>query len=391
VSDAERIATAIARLVPPALAPVLDARFTRSHLLFDEYVARLVLQVAGEVKLHATLGEWGDAGEIVRRAGLDPHVSVVPVDWILRHLAARGALAGDGGGRFRAEGPLPAPDPGAVLADQRAHDPACLPSYELAAVAARDYPAFLRGERTGEAILFAPARLPLWVAYFSNDNVLYAVNNRVGAVALEAWTPGGAQRILELGGGLGSGAAAVLERLDESGRLADVRAYRFTELVPAFLRRGQRLLQQRFPDAAWLEAAALDMNRPFDAQGVAPGSVSLVYAVNTLHVAHDLALTLGEIRRALEPGGRLVFSECIRPRPHDTPYPAFVFNLLETFRAPRLNPEYRPTGGFLTPHQWRTALTAAGFVDVRTLPDTDAVAAILPSFYVAAFGGMRAD
>ena len=39
----------------------------------------------------------------------------------------------------------------------------------------------------GEDVLFAPRRLPLWVAYFSNENGLYAVNNRVGAVALDAW------------------------------------------------------------------------------------------------------------------------------------------------------------------------------------------------------------
>ena len=38
---------------------------------------------------------------------------------------------------------------------------------------------------TGSEILFSPARLPLWIKYFSNDNVLYGVNNRVGAVAVE--------------------------------------------------------------------------------------------------------------------------------------------------------------------------------------------------------------
>jgi len=198
--------------------------------------------------------------------------------------------------------------------------------------------------------------------------------------------PPGAHTILEVGGGLGSGAAAALERLDGRGRLGPLRAYRFTELVPAFLRRGQRLLERQKPDAARLSFAPLDMNQPYAPQGVAPASVSIVYAVNTLHVAHDLAFTLGEIHRVLEPGGQLVIAECIRPRPGDTPYPELVFNLLETFRAPRLSPRVRPTGGFLTPEQWRAALTAAGFGEVRVLPDIAAVGAVLPSFYVAAFG-----
>lgn len=388
-AEAATIAAGVARVVPEALAPVLDARFTRSHLLFDEYVSRLALGVVAEMKLGHVLEDWATADDVVSRAGLHPERAPMPIDWLLRHLAARGILTSNGCGRVRAETGLPLPDPLAVLAEQRSHDAACLPSYELAATVARDYPAFLRGERSGEDVLFAPKRLPLWVAYFSNDNGLYAVNNRVGAVALEAWLPRGDVTILELGGGLGSGAAAVLDRLSATGRLDDLRAYRFTELVPAFLRRGERVLQERWPDATFLSAGPLDMNRPFADQGVAPESVSVVYAVNTLHVAHDLAFTLGEIHRVLAPGGRVIFSECIRPRAGDTPYPEFVFNLLETFRAPRLHPRYRPNGGFLTPEQWEDALTAAGFDDVNVMPDIGRVREIVASFYVACFGATR--
>ena len=387
--DARDIAVDVARIVPDALVPIFDARFTRSHLLFDEYVFRLALQVFAEAKLGGALDDWGGADDVVRRAGLHPQRSGLPVAWLLRHLAARGMLASDGAGRFRVEKAVPAPDSASVREEQRAHDAACLPSYELAATVARDYPAFLRGERSGEDILFTPTRLPLWVGYFSNDNILYAVNNQVGAVALETWMPPSARVILELGGGLGSGALAALESLARAGRLDQLHAYRFTELVPAFLRRGQRLLQQQRPDATFLSFTSLDMNRSFEAQGVGPASVSIVYAVNTLHVAHDLSFTLGEIHRVLEPGGQVIVAECIRPRPGETLYPEFVFNLLETFRAPQLHPGYRPNGGFLTPEQWSDALTEAGFEKVRVLPDIRRVLEILPSFYVAAFGATR--
>jgi SAM-dependent methyltransferase len=392
-AQSERVAVAVAPCLPSCLVPVFDARFTYSHLLFDEYVYRLAVRVFGEAKLDAAVADWGTVQDVVARAGVDPGC-VVPVDWMLRHLAARGALArqdGAGGPRFRADHVLPALDPAPVVAEQRAHDPTCLPAYTLAATAARDYPAFLRGERSGEEILFAPARLSLWVSYFSNDNVLYAVNNRLGAAALEAWMPRGAGTMLELGGGLASGAIAVLERLAEVGRLDELRSYRFTELVPAFLRRGQRLLQERFVDAPFLAFAPLDMNRPFAEQGVAPESVAIVYAVNTLHVAHDLAFTLGEIRGALQPGGQVVVSECIRPSAGQTLYPEFVFNLLQTFRAPRLHPGYRSNGGFLTAEQWMDALLAAGFVDARTLLDMARIGELFPSFYVAALGARRAD
>ena len=391
-AEAERVAEIVARLLPPALVPVFNARFSRSHLLYDEFVYRLALRVFAETGLAAAASAWGGVDDIATRAGLDPGRAAVPVSWMLRHLASRGALAraGEGGApQFLAEAALPDLDAAAVHDEQRRHDPACLPSYTLAETAARGYPAVLRGERTGEDILLAPARLSLWAGYFSNDNVLYACNNRVGAAAVEAWMPPGPACILELGGGLASGAVALFERLAAAGRLGDVRGYRFTELVPAFLRRGQRLLQERFPGVPGLEFTALDMNRPFGEQGVPPASAGIVYAVNTLHVAHDIAFTLGEIRRALAPGGQLIVSEGIRPRAGDTLYPEFVFNLLETFRSPRLDPVYRPNGGFLTPGEWRRALHVEGFANVRVLPDIDRVLDVFPTFSVAGFAATR--
>jgi SAM-dependent methyltransferase len=381
----------VSRLLPPVLVPLFDASFMRSHRLFDEYIYRLTLRAFADSRLDLGLDEWSDAEDVVTRRGLDPRCSLVPVDWVLRHLAARGVLTrkdGGAGPRFLAEQVLPVLDPAPVLGEQREHDPGCLPSYALAEAAAAGYPAFLRGERSGDDILLAPARLSLWTSYFSNDNALYAVNNRVGAAALEAWMRPGSGRILELGGGLGSGAVAVLERLAASGRLGEVQAYRFTELVPAFLRRARPVLE-RFPDAQVVTFAPLDMNRPFAEQGVAAASLSIVYAVNTLHVAHDLAFTLDQARRALEPHGQLIVSECIRPTPGQTLYPEFVFNLLESFRTPRRHPDYRPNGGFLTPEQWTRALQAAGLVDVRVFPDIARIRETVPDFFVAAIGATR--
>ena len=131
------------------------------------------------------------------------------------------------------------------------------------------------------------------------------------------------------------------------------------------------------------------MNHPFGEEGVAPGSVSVVYAVNTLHVAHDLEFTLGEVLGALEPGGRLVVSECVRSKPRQPIESEFVFNLTETFRSPRLHPLYRPSGGFLTPGQWKRAMEAAGFADIRFLPDIVRVQEQAPRFIAAAVGATR--
>ena len=328
-----------------------------------------------------------------RCAGLDARVAKVPLDWILRGLAARGVLEGHAAGgdamRYRLLGDLPELDPESVRAAQTKHDPSALPSYAIAALAAAHYPAVLRGETTGERVLFGPERIGAWFDYFSNDNVLYAISNTIGAIACDATLKATGGAILELGGGLGSGAAALFDRLRAKGRASDVHAYRFTEVSLPFLRRGQKSLAAAFSDVPF-SFALLDMNKPFASAGVQPGAYALVHGVNTLHVAADLAFTLGEIRDALAPGGSVVISECVRPFPGQPVYVEFVFNLLDAFRDPVLVPGWRPSGGFLTPEEWTAAFEANGFRDVRIVPDIAAIRDVYPSFVVAAVVAAKA-
>ena len=82
-------------------------------------------------------------------------------------------------------------------------------------------------------------------------------------------------------------------------------------------------------------------------------------------------------------------SECVRPYPRQAIYAEFIFNLLETFRSPRLHPLYRPNGGFLTPEQWQDAIASAGFVDTRISPDIMRIRQAVPDFFAAAIGATR--
>jgi len=393
-AKAEADAALLREMIPPYLRHVIDLSFLRSHLLYDEFVYRLVLKVIRETGLESAMREGGSAEAIAAREGLAVGQAVVPLDWMMRLLAARGVLEQCPGAaidELRARGPLPATELAAVRDEQLRHDPSWMPSYALAETVAQDYPAFLRGEVAGEEVLFSPRRLRLWVDYFSNQNGLYAVNNRIGAAAVEQWLPLDGGVVVELGGGLGSGAIAVLEGLGAAGRLSTIQEYRFTELIPAFLRRGEQALRALRPEGVPMRFDALDMNRPFEAQGIAPSSVTAVYAVNTLHVAHDLDFTLGQIRRTLRPGGWLIVSECIRPYPRQAIYAEFIFNLIQTFRSPRLHPVYRPTGGFLTPDQWKGAIESAGFADTRFIPDVMRIHRKVPDFLASAIGAVRPD
>jgi len=387
------LAAELQQALPPSLRPLFDGAFLRSWDLYDEFVYRLALRVFQSAGLEAAMREPSRSAEIAARAGFEPERALIPLEWILHQLTTRQLLeeirADDGVRWRRSQEPLPDLDPDPVREEQAGLDRSWLPAYTIAETVARDYVRFLRGEITGEAVLFSPARFRLWIDYFSNAHGLYAVNNRVGAIAVEEWLPSPATSILELGGGLGSAACAVLERLEATGRLGAIREYRFTELVPAFLRRGQQTLLARSPTLPALQFGSLDMNRPFEAQGVAPRSQSVVFAVNTLHVAHDLAFTLGEILHALEPGGRLIISECVRMLPGQALNAEFIFNLMATFRSRRPDTPGQPPAGFLLPAQWKAAMEAAGLADVRFIPDALNFSDRFPRFHVAVIGATR--
>jgi SAM-dependent methyltransferase len=377
-----------AEVLPPALLPLFDDRFVTSWKLYGAFVERLVAHRADALGLAAAAGGDGvTPGELAERIGCTGEGSETVLSWILRTLRASGAVREATTGeppRYLFADPTTGGDPSRLRAELLAHDDRVLPAVELAELAAASLPAFLAGEVAGERVLLAPDQLPLWSRYFSNDNPLYAINNAVGAEACVASLRPGAVRVLELGGGLGSAADALLGRLETAGRLPDVTSYRFTDLVVPFLRRGQRSLQARWGDRTALSFARLDMDRPLQTQGVEAGSVDLVWAVNTLHVARDLRRTLRDICSVLAPGGVLVAGECVRPYAGQALAPELIFNLLESFRSPVLDERWRPHGGFLTPEQWLAVAAASGFAEVQLVPDMVRVREVFRDFVVAA-------
>ena len=142
-----------------------------------------------------------------------------------------------------------------------------MPAFAVVRAMVEHVPGFLRGEKTGEEILFAPAKLPLWFDYFSNDNLLYQINNRLGAEAVARVLPSTRRAVvLEIGGGSGSAALAVAERLAHDGALPRIERYVFTEIVPTFLRRAERNHPRALSDLP-AEFLRLDMDRDFGQPG----------------------------------------------------------------------------------------------------------------------------
>jgi SAM-dependent methyltransferase len=134
---------------------------------------------------------------------------------------------------------------------------------------------------------------------------------------------------------------------------------------------------------------ALDLNLPWETQGVFPGEFDLVYAVNVLHISEDLLFSLNQARSTLTEDGWLVIGECLRPYVNQPIYPELMFQILESFTAVQLDPEIRPNPGFLTADHWRGAFTRAGFDRVKVAPDIDRIREIYPHFFAGAICGQN--
>ena len=387
----EDLPTLLARIADRDIRSLFSPDFILCCEQFDQFTTGMVLRVLRELEMEHALRSGATVDELVSGKQFASRAAV-PLDWFLRKLAAEDLISTEGSGRetvFRSRGSLPSGDPDAAEARAQAINARSMPPFRVVRAMVESIPEFLKGHKTGEEILFSPSRLALWFEYFSNDNLLYEINNRLGAEAVWRALPSGRRAtIVELGGGAGSAALAIAERLARDSAGNRIGRYVFTETVPTFLRRAERTIRARFPEMP-VEFARLDIDRDFAEQGVGPGIADIVYAVNTVHIAKDLTKTLVRIRETLKPGGRAVFSECVRPFAGQPIYVEFVFNFLENFTGVATNAETRPNHGFLTPEHWRRAFRAAGFESPEILPDVEELAKHYDAFFVAAVSARR--
>jgi SAM-dependent methyltransferase len=386
ISNAFTRARTNARELPCLITPILDERFR--HLfppdfivcseLFDLYIIHKVLEIFQRTHISGCISADATAENVAANLGFAPQ-AVVPIRWMMDKIRTEGMLR---------NGPLFDAAPERYKREILSINKGCSASFAIVDELSDRALEYFLGQTTGEQILFAPNRIPLWADYFSNSHTLYAVNNRLAAQAVQAILPPGNICVLELGAGFGSAAMAVAEVLAATGDLARVESYTLSDIVPAFLRRCERTFEAAYPTLP-ATFRKIDINVPLTAQGIARESVDVVYAVNTIHIATDLQQTLGYILEVLKPRGAAVLSECIRPYPDLPIYPEFIFNFLSSFREVRLHAKTRPVHGFLTPANWTESLAQAGFQEINVVPNVAEIASVYPYFLAAAVSGIK--
>jgi SAM-dependent methyltransferase len=365
-------------LHPDVPTGVFDETFRRACERLDAYIGALALELAGTLDL--PVGTALGLDELFASRGWSERGRLA-VGWLVETLELYGFAerAGDG---WRLTGGASGAPSQVLREEAELLIPAARPAYEVLALCAAALPAVLRGELRGEDAIFGPTTLSLWFEYFSNANPHYSPSNTITALAVARAASAGCS-ILEFGGGGGSAGEAVLRALGDAGKPPS--RYLFTELQPAFLRRGTRAVQKALPGGCELASMRFDINLDPLSQGLEPGQFDLAFGVNTLHLAHDLLATLANLRGLLRPGGALIVGELLRPGPDAAVHLELPFTLLEAYRQAPTVPGIRPRPGFMSARGWVRALEAAGFSEITLLPaQIERCAEIYPGFYSGA-------
>ena len=372
-------------------APVFSERLYRSIELLERYSVDIAIDLARRLNVIDHLSQWRSLDDLCRLLSFQPSFKFA-LHWILERLVEIDYVEARTDRNIRLyhlRRALRKPDLENLRATGLQIDPANAATLDLLDHAASLYPAVANGEQSADRSLLGPQGVPLWLNYFHNDNLSYAVNNWVGA-ALAAERVSGQRtlRILEVGAGPGSASEILLRLFDERGLLPRVERYLITEPNAFFLRSGQRKLARQYPDLP-LEWGALNLDLPWSAQGINPGEFDLIYAVNVMHISRDLVFSLNEARSALASDGWLVIGECLRPYFNQPIYPELMFQILESFTNVQTDPEIRPNPGFLTAEHWRRAFTRAGFQRAEVAPNIDRIREIYPHFFTGAICGQN--
>ena len=370
---------------------IFSERLYQSIELMERYSIEVAVDLLGQLNLVEQLGAWRSADELCRLLCFQPRFRLA-LQWILARLVETGCLELERDGEacaYRLRRMPWQPDLKCLRALGLNIDPGNAATLDLLDLAASLYPAVAAGQQNADHNLFGPQGVPLWLNYFHNDNLTYAVNNWVGAaIAADHLSSQRTLRILEIGAGTGSATEILLKVLDERGPLPRLARYLITEPNAYFRRCNQRKLTAQYPNLP-LEWAMFDLNLPWNTQGITSGEFDLVYAVNVMHISKNLLFSLNEARSTLAGDGWLVIGECIRPYANQPIYPELMFQILDSFSNVETDPEIRPNPGFLTAEQWRRAFLRVGYGHAEVAPDIERIRKIYPHFFTGAICGQN--
>lgn len=268
-------------------------------------------------------------------------------------------------------------------------DPRSVYAFRLLALVADNYEEILEGKTSGVNVIYSPENIHIINEYYQSG-LFYTVNNVLGGKVLNYEVDKReSPKILELGGGLGSGTKQFLEQRKAAGKDLKSFHYHFTDVTNSMLRKTKKPLEEITGDLSNFEFSKHDFNKSLEDLGLAEEQYDIIWAVNAIHVATNLKFTLQQLYRLLKPKGTLLIVETVRPIYCPWVQHEFIINSLDDYGNVELNDEWRPVHGFMRWTNWVKAVEAGGFDIVDTVPNMTEVEAKYNNCYATVIRGQK--
>lgn len=163
-------------------------------------------------------------------------------------------------------------------------------------------------------------------------------------------------RILEIGAGTGGATEFLLNILssDDNGKRSAPRysQYDFTDISPSFFEKARERFHEH---EGRIKFKMFDVEVDPLKQNLEP-SYDLIVAFASMHITKDLALTIQNVRKLLQPGGKLIMCDPMRP---DLLRSGFVFGLLNGWWLSEES--FREWGPLCEESRWNELLLNNGY------------------------------
>ncbi|KAL9055516.1 MAG: hypothetical protein Q9162_003513 [Coniocarpon cinnabarinum] len=163
--------------------------------------------------------------------------------------------------------------------------------------------------------------------------------------------------VLEIGAGTGGFTATAMQALSGNNQAVDTKNRRwsrfdFTDISQSFFSDAKTRFGGQENRVGF---KILDIEADIETQGFEAASYDLILAASVLHATKDLAVTLGNVRRLLKPGGVLLMVEVTETDKLAIP---FAWGLLEGWWR---STDGRGNGPCIDTQQWSDLLKSTGF------------------------------
>ena len=354
----------------------VNALFTRDYYdgykALDVYVSKIILCLLGDIKISQYLKKsFLTVDEIVDHFNF--HTQSKPfLTWMLKYLAQMGYIQSRHSA-YKMTLAMPDIETKETIIQIMGLIPSADIFIKLVDHIKMNIDSFLLGKKNGGDILFADkTAAELWNDYFNNNFYGYSVLNYGMAYGITKWfAQTGGKSILEIGSGTSGATIKVFQMLRDNNLLDSLDTIKLTDVVSSLLYLGNKNITKGITNPPSYEQKILDINKDFGDQGFQKESFDIIYCVNVLHIARDLGFSLSNIYNRLNKNGILIIAETIRPVESRAMHHEIIFNLLENYYSVKLDPDLRPSHGFLTKDIWIRNFEKAGFGNIDCITELE--------------------